>query len=337
MARTSSVAERQNFAAAVEARAFSQIATQPFELLKRGSPERHALLVTVFFLAATGIAVPYLDVQTLSTLLVVAGAGLASLLLFLPWRAVTHSIGAEAPRTAILQKARFLELTRGYQSSVDRIAWARLTTQMSHELRTPLNAVLGFSELMSNEVFGPLGSSCYSAYARDIHSSGRLLLKSAEDALAITALLTGPDGKRGPAVTSLGSAVEEALAFAGPDLVHRNIKVECLVGDGFDVIADPQAARQMLINLLADAIKTCRDGATIAIRAGDTQRGTRLSISVPADQANDARESDTFSITLARTLCDLSGADLAKSQEPDGSTELAITFTPAAQSDLFAR
>ena len=120
---------------------------------------------------------------------------------------------------------RFAELGARPRSNptLDTAAWAKLTAHMSHELRTPLNAVLGFSEMMSNEVFGPLGSSCYSAYARDIHASGRLLLKSAEDALAITALLTAPDRKGPPQISRLRAVSEDACAFAQCDLAMQSI------------------------------------------------------------------------------------------------------------------
>ena len=58
--------------------------------------------------------------------------------------------------------------------------------QMSHELRTPLNAVIGFSEVMLRELYGPLGHARYQEYAHHISESGGRLLKSSEDALAVT-------------------------------------------------------------------------------------------------------------------------------------------------------
>jgi len=68
--------------------------------------------------------------------------------------------------------------------------WADLMSRINHELRTPLNAVIGFSEVMALEMFGPLGSERYQEYARYIRDSAGDLLKSAEDTLALTALLT---------------------------------------------------------------------------------------------------------------------------------------------------
>src|SRR5262245_40371387 len=63
---------------------------------------------------------------------------------------------------------------------------SQLMAQMSHELRTPLNAVIGFSEVMLSELHGPLGNTRYQEYAHHISESGGRLLKSSEEALAVT-------------------------------------------------------------------------------------------------------------------------------------------------------
>src|SRR5690606_31572571 len=126
-------------------------------------------------------------------------------------------------------------------TNLDRDVWAKLTAHMSHELRTPLNAVLGFSELMSKEVFGPLGSSQYGDYARDIHASGRMLLKSAEDALAITALMTAPARKGPQQACRLKSVMDDVCSFARDDLASRDIEVEVDIASAIEVVGDQQA------------------------------------------------------------------------------------------------
>ena len=80
--------------------------------------------------------------------------------------------------------------------------------RVNHELRTPLNAVIGFSEVMALEMFGPLGNERYQEYVRHIRDSAGDLLKSAEDTLALTALLTNarnPPRRRSPARSSTPS------------------------------------------------------------------------------------------------------------------------------------
>ena len=76
---------------------------------------------------------------------------------------------------------------------------SELMAQMSHELRTPLNAVIGFSELMLHELHGPLGNARYQEYAHHISESGGRLLKSSEEALAVTEAMTALLADRGDA------------------------------------------------------------------------------------------------------------------------------------------
>ena len=87
------------------------------------------------------------------------------------------------------QRAQF----RLGQMRGQRIGLRDLMAQMSHELRTPLNAVIGFSEVMLRELHGPLGHARYQEYAHHISESGGRLLKSSEDALAVTEAMSALD------------------------------------------------------------------------------------------------------------------------------------------------
>jgi two-component system cell cycle sensor histidine kinase PleC len=207
---------------------------------------------------------------------------------------------------------------------------------MSHELRTPLNAVLGFSELMSKEVFGPLGSSAYGDYARDIHASGRVLLKSAEDALAITALLTAPSRKGTPQSCQLKFIVDEACAFAACDLEARAITIDCDVDADLAVIGDAQAVRQMLINLLAQASRNACSGAVVRIDVRTTNDTAELSIKLSGQECTSAAIDDDFPMILARTLCELSNAELRVGNTPEGIRSWSVQFIAATQNDLFS-
>ncbi len=86
--------------------------------------------------------------------------------------------------------------------------WGELMARVSHELRTPLNAVIGFSDVMNAEVFGPVGNPRYREYARHIRDCGRELLKSAEDTLAMTCLLD----QQAPSATTIPIDLGEARA-----------------------------------------------------------------------------------------------------------------------------
>jgi two-component system cell cycle sensor histidine kinase PleC len=206
---------------------------------------------------------------------------------------------------------------------------------MSHELRTPLNAVLGFSEMMSKEVFGPLGSSTYGDYARDIHASGRVLLKSAEDALAITALLTAPARKGTPQSCHLKSIVDDVCAFTGYDLAPRAITIESDIDADIEIVGDPQATRQMLINLVAQASRTACNGAVVRLKAQATNEIADLSIALSGQADSQAADGDDFAMMLAQTLCELSSAQLRVTDTSAGVRSWSVQFLAATQNDLF--
>nr|HML31138.1 hypothetical protein [Hyphomicrobium sp.] len=170
--------------------------------------------------------------------------------------------------------------------------------------------------LMTNEVFGPLGSS-YSAYARDIHTSGRILLKSAEDALAITALLTAPERKRAGETSSLRAVIDDACAFAAPDLAAQSIAVAIDVRGDAEIVGDHQATRQMLINLIAEASRHAAAGAVLRIETKSAGEAVHLSLSL-LTEGEGAPSEEGFAIILARTFCELSGAELTSGASASG-------------------
>ena len=107
--------------------------------------------------------------------------------------------------------------------------WIELLARISHELRTPLNAVIGFSDAMQHEVFGPLGHARYQEYASHIRDSGDLLLRAAEDTLAMTSLLAAPQSVA-LAELALAPLVEVAVAeigAAGGTMRHRDRLCGC--------------------------------------------------------------------------------------------------------------
>ncbi len=343
MARTWSVPHRGNIAA-FGSPASRENTSLPRFFGGRGLGYRDAYLLVAALLTLAGAIVPQLDAQTLSTLLFLAGAGLAMLIVIVPssasdWVDATCENRHSDTKTPISRKIPqdcLPELLSGNPgpSGIDRAAWAKLTAHMSHELRTPLNAVLGFSELMTNEVFGPLGSG-YGAYARDIHASGRILLKSAEDALAITALLTAPERKRSRETSRLRSVIDEACAFSAADLGARSIAVTIAAEDDAEIVGDHQAMRQMLINLVAEVTREAAAGAVLRIETAATPDAIDLSVVVLGDVGTTAQE-DGFGMILARTLCELSGAELTRTTDRDGTQTCNVRLLPARQADLFA-
>lgn len=136
---------------------------------------------------------------------------------------------------------------------------------MSHELRTPLNAILGFSEIMTREMFGPLGNERYRDYARTIHGSGSHLLALITNILEMSRIEAG---KRELllAPVAVGDSVDGVLALLVPLAQNRGITL--CTGPGPQpamVQADALALRQILINVLGNAIKFTGDGGAVTI------------------------------------------------------------------------
>ena len=316
----------------------------------KGDRTRGACVALAAFLTGVGIAAPNISAECLSTILLLAGA-LSALIAIVVCDAAPENAfeNVKSVRQQPARPAQSVPLTRAAprinellsatpQAGAGLAAWAKLTAHMSHELRTPLNAVLGFSELMSNETFGPLGSSHYQAYAQDIHTSGRQLLKSAEDALAITALLTAPERRGGQASACVLTAAEAAIAFHARALSAAGITVACSIPAEVDIVAEGQTLRQILINLVSEAIAVSGPGAHLSIElecGGEVELAVILSGHDPAK----CTSVDSFAIMLARTLVELSGASRFIIDDCATSPlwRASALFTRASQTDFFQR
>lgn len=138
--------------------------------------------------------------------------------------------------------------------------------QMSHELRTPLNAVLGFSEMLLSEPFGPLGSPRYRSYAGDIRDAGTHLLALIDDILELSRLDGNmPMAEEGVDLDALSLRVAAALqevAAEGEVRLRRDVPADLPLLQG-----DAQALTQMLTNLLSNAVTHTRPGGEVVLTA----------------------------------------------------------------------
>jgi signal transduction histidine kinase len=141
---------------------------------------------------------------------------------------------------------------------------------MSHELRTPLNAVIGFSELMMNRMFGPIQAK-YHEYACDIHRSGTHLLDLINDILDMSKIDAGKMTLN-LEVLSLADAIRQCQRLVESQAADRAIAINCHFPDEI-LVADPLRFRQIVVNLLTNAVKFTPPGGTIdigALRIGDS-------------------------------------------------------------------
>ena len=145
----------------------------------------------------------------------------------------------------------------------------------SHELRTPLNSILGFSEILADELYGPLGAPQYKEYAQIIQGSGHKLLKLVNQVLEIARLESSTQP------LDLGA---EALEGALDDVVgalhtERGVSVR-VIGRGRlpNVLADPWGLRTVLTNLMQNAVAFSPDGGEVRVRATVKDRVVEIAI-----------------------------------------------------------
>jgi signal transduction histidine kinase len=138
---------------------------------------------------------------------------------------------------------------------------------VSHELRTPLNSILGFSEILAAELYGPLGAAQYKEYAGIIHGSGQKLLKLVNQVLEI-ARLEARSMDFEVRSEPLESAIDDVMVSLKPDLASRDV---CVLVQGRgelpSVAADPRGLRTVLFNLLQNAIAFSPDGGQVRVSA----------------------------------------------------------------------
>lgn len=202
---------------------------------------------------------------------------------------------------------------------------------MSHELRTPLNAVIGFSELMKDESFGPLGCEEYLEYTGLIHDSGNHLLSVINDILDISKIETGAfnlNEEPFDLAEALGACVRIAQGWQGKQPRRLAISIE---KDLPWIVGDERLIRQTTINLLSNAFKFTDDNTgTITLRGFVSEKGSVV-VEV-ADNGIGIPEEDIPHLTKAFYQVD---GTLARNHDGTGlGLSLVDTFVGAHQGEL---
>ncbi len=168
-----------------------------------------------------------------------------------------------AGETKLLQARSQAELANNSKSE--------FLANMSHELRTPLNAVIGFTEIISQELFGPVGNEKYLEYIRDVHASSLHLLSIINDVLDMSKIEAGKLELQKEDVT-LQSVIGDVVRIVHERASSRGISLLSeLVDEPIVIWADERAMKQIFLNLLSNAIKFSRDGGEVHIRVTTEQ------------------------------------------------------------------
>ena len=173
-----------------------------------------------------------------------------------------------------LEETRDDALKKRFEAETANASKTAFLANMSHELRTPLNAILGFSEIIAQECFGPVGSARYRDYAGDIHSSGAHLLSLINDLLDIAKIEAGRMDIA-PHPLDAQHVFDIALKLIGTKAREKNqiltIDVETSAPP---LYADERALKQILINLVSNAVKFTPEGGRIAVIGGLARDGS---------------------------------------------------------------
>ena len=150
--------------------------------------------------------------------------------------------------------------------------------RMSHELRTPLNAILGFSEVIKDECFGAVGNRRYTDYAADIHDSGRHLMGLIDDLLDLSKIEAGKRELRDE-IVDLAELIPGAVHLLEGQAAEGEVSIELELAPALPRLrADYGAAKQILLNVLSNAVKFTLPGGTVRMRAIASAGGIEIEV-----------------------------------------------------------
>ncbi len=220
---------------------------------------------------------------------------------------------------------------------------------MSHELRTPLNAILGFSEIISSELLGPIGLSKYRDYGADIHSSGQHLLRIINDVLDMSKIEVGKLELREGTV-DVGLAVRASLGLVTQRAAAAGVTLATDLPSELPLIrADEVRVKQILLNLLSNAVKfthrlgratvggMLRPDGSLALWVSDTGIGmseTEVSLAMEPFRQVDSDlarkyEGTGLGLPLTRALIELHGGRLELASARGIGTTATVVFPPS--------
>jgi PAS domain S-box-containing protein len=244
---------------------------------------------------------------------------------------------------------RDLEAARGQAEKASALK-SEFLAKISHEIRTPLNAILGFAEVIMDERFGPLGNDRYKEYLKDIHASGAHVMSLVNDLLDLSKIEAGKHDFNFAAVDA-NSVIQECVSLMQPQAAQERIIMRLSLFDKLPkIIADERSLRQIMLNLMSNAVKfnepggqvivstAMNDSGQAVIRVRDTGIGmseAELGIALePFRQISSARQKGGtgLGLPLTKALVEANRAGISiKSRKEQGTlVEIAFPTTQAA-------
>jgi signal transduction histidine kinase len=226
---------------------------------------------------------------------------------------------------------------------------AEVAAYLAHEIRTPLNAIMGFSEILKDQHFGPLGDPRYPGYAADIHRSAAHLARVCEDALALARAEAGAEQVAAETV-SVGAIFDQTLAMVRDLAQDSGVRLKVEVEPNFpELRTDGSKLLQIVLNLATNAIKFTPSGGRVKLKARvDRQRGAMILVirdtgigMAPEDVGTamkpfgqvgrplDGRPQGAgLGLPLTRALVERLGGQLEIVTRPGGGTVVTVLLPP---------
>jgi len=224
-------------------------------------------------------------------------------------------------------------------------AKSRFLANMSHELRTPLNAVIGFTDMMRQRTFGPLGNEKYEEYATLIYDSGQLLLDLISDMLDMAKIEAGKLELNLETVDFNGT-LEDSVRMLRDRAEENGLELSmALPAEPLFLTADKRAVKQIMLNLLSNAIKFTPAGGSVGVNLATGGGFATISIcdtgiGIPAADLERlgnpfehvdgdpmiAKSGAGLGLALVRALTEKHGGRLIINSEEGIGTEVLVTF-----------
>jgi PAS domain S-box-containing protein len=223
---------------------------------------------------------------------------------------------------------------------------------MSHELRTPLNAILGFAEILMREYLGPIGDRKYAEYATDIHSSGEYLLSLVNDLLDISTIEAGKTSLVKEQM-EVAEVIAESLHMVSDKAAENSIELVATETGPLPLLfADRRAIRQILLNLLTNALKFTPEGGTVTVSATSSNEKATFTIAdtgigIAADRLSEVTspftrgEKDPYKsegwglgLAITKSLIDLHDGDIAIQSELGKGTTVKVELPVGVSGQL---
>ena len=236
------------------------------------------------------------------------------------------------------------------------LAKSRFLATMSHELRTPLNAIMGFSEVMKDEVFGAHAYPSYRDYSNDIHDSGQHLLNLINEILDLSRIEAGRYELTEEAL-HLAWTVSEAVHMLALRARAKSQTIREVIDPSLPRLwADERAVRQVVLNILSNAIKFTPPGGEIVVKVGWTSSGGQyVSIrdngpGIPEEEIpivmssfgrgslaiKTAEQGSGLGLPIVKGLVDLQGGSFQIRSKAREGTEAIVTFPAVRVMDTLA-